>query len=225
MKKLLPILCTLIGFFCHHSITVASEQPIIRETTEWCDVWMPRTNEKKLPRVLLIGDSITRGYYPSVEKILQQSACVARICTSKSVGDPALLEELRTFISQDCFDVIHFNNGMHGWGYSEEQYASAYPEIIEAIRAAAPNAKLIIASTTPVDEVKIKNTSNARVAARNMIATSVAAKNNIPVDDLFALMKDHPELHSDGIHFNGQGQSMQADQVAKSILPLLPHAH
>jgi len=36
-------------------------QPL-REDIEWLDVWMPNTNEKKLPRVLLVGDSITRAY-------------------------------------------------------------------------------------------------------------------------------------------------------------------
>jgi hypothetical protein len=34
-----------------------------RESIEWLDVWVPGNEVKGLPRVLLIGDSITRGYY------------------------------------------------------------------------------------------------------------------------------------------------------------------
>lgn len=58
-----------------------------RETVEWIDVWLPHTNDDKLPRVLLIGNSITRGYYPKVEKLLKGKAYVARLTTSKSLGD------------------------------------------------------------------------------------------------------------------------------------------
>ena len=43
-----------------------------RETVEWIDVWMPHTNDDNLPRVLLIRNSITRGYYPKVEKVLAE---------------------------------------------------------------------------------------------------------------------------------------------------------
>jgi lysophospholipase L1-like esterase len=42
------------------------------------------------------------------------------------------------------------------------------------------------------------------------------------VDDLFGLVKDHPEYYSkDGVHFNAQGVSAQASQVAQQILEVL----
>jgi lysophospholipase L1-like esterase len=199
----------------------AAEPGVIRENIEWCDVWMPNTNVHDLPRVLLIGDSITRGYYPLVEKELQGKAYVARLCTSKSVGDPALIRELTTFLADETFDVIHFNNGMHGWGYSEEVYGKAFPEVIAALHQAAPQAKLICCSITPVRQDKPPGATNARVKARNALAAAVAAKEGIPVDDLFALMDGKPELHSDDVHFGKEGQALQATQVAHSILPLL----
>ena len=37
----------------------AAEPRISREAIEWCNIWIPDANETKLPRVLLIGDSIT----------------------------------------------------------------------------------------------------------------------------------------------------------------------
>ena len=66
----------------------------VRESIEWLDVWMPDTNDSGLPRILLIGNSITRGYYPEVQKILTGKAYVARLTTSKSIGDPALSKEI-----------------------------------------------------------------------------------------------------------------------------------
>ena len=65
---------------------------VSRESIEWLDVWVPQANQEELPRVLLIGDSITRGYYPGVESRLKGKASCARLATSKSLCDPALLQ-------------------------------------------------------------------------------------------------------------------------------------
>jgi hypothetical protein len=42
--------------------------PSGRESIEWCDIWISHASETNLPRVLLIGDSIARAYFPEVEK-------------------------------------------------------------------------------------------------------------------------------------------------------------
>ena len=138
------------------SLTLAAEsaektQPI-REDIEWLDVWVPDNSVKDLPRVLLIGDSITKGYYSQVAEKLKGKATVSRLATSKSVGDPALLAEVALVLSQTHFDVIHFNNGMHGWGYSEQDYQTHFPELLETLKKGAPDAKLIWATTTAVRE-------------------------------------------------------------------------
>ena len=57
----------------------------VREDTEWLDVWLPDTNARDLPRVLLIGDSITHGYYPEVRAHLKGRAYVARLTTSQTI--------------------------------------------------------------------------------------------------------------------------------------------
>ena len=73
MKKqitaaLLLLLCTGI---CGFSKERKKDKTPVRENIEWLDVWMPRTNDTLLPRVLLIGNSITRAYNNSVEKRLE----------------------------------------------------------------------------------------------------------------------------------------------------------
>src|ERR1051326_62694 len=98
-----------------------------RESIEWCDIWISHANETNLPRVLLIGDSIARDYYPEVEKQLAGKAFVARLATSRFVADPVLLQEIELVLSQAPFEVILFNNGMHGWQHTEEEYRRGFP--------------------------------------------------------------------------------------------------
>ena len=49
---------------------------IAREYIEWSDIWIPGANKTDLPHVLLIGNSITRGYYGKVEAALKEKAYV-----------------------------------------------------------------------------------------------------------------------------------------------------
>lgn len=211
-----------------------------RERIEWCDIWIPDANAGKLPRVLLIGDSITRGYSTAVEKRLAGKAYVARLATSAFISDPSLLDEIALVLDHNHFDVIQFNNGMHGWGHSEAEYRQAFPAFLAAIRQHAPQAKLVWASTTwigpapePAAAVDANSTdkgklmvkadlttaSNERIRARNAIALEFIAAAKIPVDDLYALTADRPEFHqgTGSVHFNAQGIAAQAEQVATIV--------
>ena len=61
-----------------------------------------------------------------------------------------------------------------------------------------------------------------RVQARNKIAEEIVAREGIAVDDLYGLVKDHPEYWSpDGVHFNAQGVGAQVEQVTKRIAEAL----
>lgn len=195
---------------------------ISREAMEWCNIWIPDANGTKLPRVLLIGDSITGGYGPEVADELKGKVSVARLTTSKSIGDPALLAEVAMVLSQCRFDVVHFNNGLHGWGYTEAEYEKSFPELVATIRKHAPKAKLIWATITPTrnrENLAVFAEGTKRVQARNKIAEGIVAKEGIAVDDLYGLVKDHPEYWSpDGVHFNGKGIAAQVEQVTKRIL-------
>src|SRR5438309_7842582 len=181
------------------------------ESIEWCDIWISHANETNLPRVLLIGDSITRAYYPEVEKRLAGKAFVARLATSRFVADPVLLKEIALVLDGTKFEVIQFNNGMHGWQHSEEEYRKAFPKLIKTIRAHAPKARLIWATTTPLRDGKDvtydtkAEYSDERIAARNALGSEIVNAQKIPIVDLSAAVRGHPELHSDNVHFNGQG--------------------
>lgn len=201
--------------------------PAAHESIEWCDIWISHANETSLPRVLLIGDSITRAYYPELEKRLAGKAYVARLSSSAFISDPALLNQIKLVLGQYEFEVIHFNNGMHGWQHSEKEYAQAFPRLLATIRQNAPNAKLIWADTTPLKvspnlpaDTQTQAT-DGRIADRNAIASAFMQGQGIMVEDLNAPMRGHPEFHSDNVHFNDQGVAIQAEQVARDVEGLL----
>src|SRR5579863_6049038 len=73
----------------------ANVPPSARESIEWCDIWISHANETNLPRVLLIGDSITRAYYPAVERLLAGKAYVGRLSSSAFISDPVLLMQIK----------------------------------------------------------------------------------------------------------------------------------
>lgn len=227
MRYITPLLLLSIIFISSGKARADDYPPSAKESIEWCDIWISHANETNLPRVLLIGDSITRDYYPTVEKRLAGKAYVARLSSSAFISDPALLKQIKMVLSEYKFDVIHFNNGMHGWEHSEKEYAQAWPEYLKTIQKFAPNAKLIWANTTTL---KVSPDSRGgdsgqatddRIAARNNIALKYLQPAGIEVDDLYSLVKGHPEYHRDNVHFNDQGVALQAAQVADHVQQLL----
>lgn len=217
-----PIGAALVLAIAATQLALPQNQPVRRESTEWTDVWMPHSNDHDLPRVLLIGDSITRAYYAAVEENLKGKAYVARITTSKAIGDPALLLELAIFLAEAQFDVVHFNIGMHGWAYTEDEYRSHYPQLVQTLRSGQAKAKLIAVTTTPVRNDRASGPSNARITIRNTIVKEYAAGHALPVDDLSTLMTPHADLHSDDVHFNKEGSAILGAQVAREIEKWLP---
>jgi hypothetical protein len=211
--------------FAAPSAPAADPPRVVRENIEWLDVWVPGNGVKDQPRVLLIGDSITRAYYKTVEDKLKGRAIVCRLATSKSLGDPGLLDEVKLVLSQATFDVVHFNNGMHGWGYTEDEYAKAIPALVAVIRKGAPAAKLVWASMTPVrvsGKVDQLDPKTDRVKARNKATAEIMAREKIPTNDLFALVIEKPDWFSnDGVHLNATGSTAMGEQVAHQILNLL----
>ena len=228
MKNLLLILSLISGLATNLPVANADSAPPARESIECCDIWISHANETSLPRVLLIGDSIARDYYPEVEKRLTGKAFVGRLATSRFVADPVLFKEIESVLDGTKFDVIQFNNGMHGWQHSEAEYRKAFPQLIKTIRAHAPKARLIWATTTPLRDGKgvtydtKAEYSDERIVSRNSLAAEVVAAQKIPTVDLNAAVRGHPELHSDNVHFNGDGVQILAAQVCAAVEKLLP---
>ena len=189
------------------------------EEIEWTWEVRPAHVDSKLPNVLLVGDSITRNYYPETQRQLSGVANVYLMATSASVGDPRLAGQLADFSVMEAvhFEVVHFNNGMHGWTYSEKDYRAAFPSFLAALRAIAPGASFVWATTTPVRADAVPGPTSARIDARNSIAQIFIRDAGIAVDDQHELMTHHSDQYEDAVHFNPAGAAIQGRQAAQCI--------
>jgi GDSL-like Lipase/Acylhydrolase family len=204
-----------------HAFAQTLEQPPASrpEEIEWTWEVRPSHVDARLPNVLLVGDSITRNYFPEVQRQLANVANVYLFASSASVGDPSLPHQLAEFAAMDDvpYKVVHFNNGMHGWTYTESEYKQAFPSFLTSLRAIAPKASFIWASTTPVKVDKTPGPTNARVLARNSIALTYVNNAGIPLDDQHELMSHHLGRYEDDVHFNPAGAAIQGQQAAQTI--------
>jgi hypothetical protein len=209
-------------------VKAASEQNALAgisvlEKTEWTWADRPAKPDSALPNVLLAGDSIARAYFPAVSTLMAGKANVYLFATSASAGDPRLLKQLDDYFVMEPlkFSVIHFNNGMHGWGYSEAAYSEALPAMVRLLQRDSPGSKLIWASTTPLHKNLESGAGNERVAARNAAALDVMKKFSIPVDDQYLLMAAHDDLHADDVHYKPEGCRIEAEQVVRLVTTAL----
>ena len=202
-------------------ISKKKEQKVQRERTEWTNIWITEAAKSDKPRVLLVGDSIVMGYYNSAANHLKKDAYTARLSTSLCVADYAYIPTLQSVLIQNKFDFIHFNNGLHGFAYTEEQYKKGYEETIKFMRKIQPEAAIIVTLTTPVKKDAPKAYLNKRVDKRNQIARELAEKYGLYIDDLHTPMKNHPEYHRDAFHYKRKAIEMQGRQVAEFIKKII----
>jgi hypothetical protein len=195
------------------------------EEIEWTWAVRPAHADLELPNVLLVGDSISRNYFPEVKRQLDGVANVYLLATSICVGDPRLPTEIKAFAKMEDvpFRVVHFNNGMHGWTYSEAEYKAGFPDYLKTLHSIAPKAVFIWATTTPVRKDEDPGPTNARVDARNAIALDFV--HGMAIDDQHELMGKHQDLHEDNVHFNTQGSDIGGAQAADFIKKALKQAN
>jgi acyl-CoA thioesterase-1 len=178
-----------------------------------------------LPRVLLIGDSISIGYTAPVRELLKGKANVHRIPTN---GGPTIrgMEQMDKWLAEGRWDVIHFNFGLHDLKIGEEgsrqvpleQYGRNLREIVAKLNKTG--ARLIWANTTPVPDAKTNPPrQNADVIAYNMVARRIMEEKGIPIDDLYGLVQ--PRLAAvqlpANVHFTTDGYAVLGERVAAAI--------
>lgn len=188
------------------------------------DAFNSPPDDPKLPRVLLIGDSISIGYTAPTRKLLAGKANVHRIPENGGPSDNGATK-IKKWLGDSKWDVIHFNFGLHdiklGTGkhqVSIEEYEKNLREIVAALKST--KAKLIFATTTPVPEGKTNPPrKNDDVIAYNKVAVKIMEENGIAINDLYAFAL--PRLKEIqlpvNVHFNDAGSTALAERVAAAI--------
>lgn len=180
------------------------------------NAWDYVPDDPKLPRVLLIGDSVSRGYTMATRAAMKGKANVHR--APENCGPTANgLKKLDVWLGDGKWDVIHFNFGIHDRATPLADYEKRLEEII--IRLKKTGAKVIWASTTPIPRDDAKKQTPESIIERNAVAEKLAKKHGIAMDDLFSFIT--PELakvqNPNDVHFKAEGYEMLGKQVAKSI--------
>ena len=194
----------------------------ISEDIEWSHTWVVSTNKHDLPKVLIIGDSHVERYFPIVIDKLIKTAYCNKFTTSRSMGDPVLIDQLRTILNAHKFDIICFNNGLHGVSYSDKQYSNYIPFVYNLFKNNNSKIKLIWVNTTarrvPGNLTEFDK-YNTRTINRNKAISDFINEKKIPLIDFYSLSVNHQDYYEpDGIHFNQTGVAEEANALAQEII-------
>jgi acyl-CoA thioesterase-1 len=190
-----------------------------------------------LPRVLLIGDSISIGYTLLVRAQLQGKANVhrpAENCSETANG----LKRLDAWLGTGRWDVIHFNFGLHDLKYLDAagkyvtpdkgKQVALLPEYEGNLRTLVARlqktgARLIFATTTPVPADSQGRVEHDELRY-NAVAVRVMKELGVAIDDLHAAVAPRQQIlqQPKNVHFTDAGYAVLADHVVASITASLP---
>ena len=198
--------------------------------------YVPTQDVAGLPRVLIIGDSISIGYQPALREALAGKANVHR--PAANCG-PTMrgVEQIEQWLGDGKWDVIHFNFGLHDVRHFDDAGKATdadkghrqvsdvdYEKNLDMLvnRMKKTGAKLIFALTTPVPDGSPGRIKGDEVKY-NEIARRVMQRHGVAIDDLysFALPRLAEIQLPANVHFKPEGSKMLAEQVASSILKAL----
>jgi hypothetical protein len=225
------LMCSLVTCISFTSLSAQEPKPAAKPAGPLA----PIKDQEGLPRVLLIGDSISIGYTLAVRELLKGKANVHRPSTNCGPTSRGV-SGIDKWLGKGKWDVIHFNWGLHdlkylgpqGQNLADPKAAGSHQQIPPAEyeknlqllvkRMKKTGARLIWCSTTPVP-----SGAKGRVVGDSMkynqIALRVMKEHDIPVDDLygFSLGKLEKIQRPANVHFTPEGSRMLAEEVVKAI--------
>ncbi|MEP1487557.1 MAG: SGNH/GDSL hydrolase family protein [Algibacter sp.] len=199
---------------------------------------------KRIPNVLLYGDSISIAYTSEVRRILEGKATVIRLFKNGGSSNhfiPNMNKMNETMFQPNLktgwkfkWDVIHFNVGLHDLKYlkgkhlnkngkqvsSIDVYKENLDEICKYLKIQYPKAKLVFATTTPVPE-NAKGRFEGDSIKYNKAALEVLTKYpDIVINDLYTFTLPHLEewaKEPGNVHYKELGFSKQGKEVARIV--------
>jgi len=189
-----------------------------------------------LPRVLIIGDSISIGYTPFVTQMFYGKAEVVHN-EGNAQHTATGLKMIDEWLGNTRWDIIHFNWGLWDLAYrstsskvygnrdkvngtlihSLQEYGKNLNRLVERLQKT--DAKLIWANTTPVPPGEAGRISGDAIKY-NAVAEDIMERNNIPINDLYSYMINHIDKYQikyGDVHFTEEGYKFLAKEVVKYI--------
>ena len=190
-------------------------------------------NETK-PNIFLIGDSIRLGYCKTVKDCLRDEAEVfyfADNCKSTQYAIFNALGWSNMFDDPELVDIVHFNCGhwdtAHFFGAelsltSIEEYGRNLRVLVGLLRRFFPNAKLVFATSTPMNPdpnaFEPNPRSNEELDAYNRVATAVMAECGVAVSDLNTFMRDWgADCFADACHLTLAAYARLGEEIARRL--------
>lgn len=186
-----------------------------------CRTRTPIDNKAKAD-ILIIGDSISIGYTPTVQAELREYEVLHNPCNAKSTRNG--LKHIDRWMSlRDRYELITFNHGIWdiSFGVSAEQYAENLRILVGVMRHKTD--KLIFVTTTHLPSGSSLTIQEPGVEDRyNQAAIAVMNELGVPVFDLNSISDAIPELHSEGadgadVHWNDKGSRIFGEALTEAI--------
>lgn len=180
------------------------------------------TDAGELPRMLVIGDSISINYTPMVRERLAGQVEVHHIGTNGAHTRKGL-QHLDAWLGEEPWTLIHFNWGLHdlrnrgnGHAVPLKEYAENLEKLADRLQQTG--AHLIWASTTPVPQGS-RGRNNQDAVAYNATALKIMRQKGIDVHDLYAAVLPHREawMREENVHFHERGYEALADHIAARV--------
>jgi len=179
--------------------------------------WNYVKDDPTLPRMLIIGDSISRGYTLNVRSALAGQVNVHRApanCGPTATG----LAKLDVWLGSGEWNIITLNFGIHDRATPPDVYRANVIALITRLRKTG--AKLYWVRTTPAPAGPNKeNFTAAQCEQVNRIADELMVAEKIPSIDLYRAVE--PQLAElqlpNNVHFSNKGYAVMGTEVARAI--------
>ena len=188
--------------------------------------------EKILPKIWLLGDSISIGYMPYVKDGMKEKAEVystGEVCRDTTNLLRYVAEWAEKLNIGSDIDLVYFNVGL--WDllriYGDEplvsvsEYEANLRRIVRRLRFVCPNAKLVFATITSVSEEASDYSlfrCNSDVRLYNRVAMQVMKENEIFVHDLNIITSGFDQnLYLDMVHYTERGYRILGAAVKEMI--------
>lgn len=191
----------------------------MKEQFEWIHSWCDEAGKKDLPRVLLVGDSITHNYQERVRELLHGVCYVDYVATSYAIDVKIYNDLVNDFMADSDYMLIHFNHGLHGIHLAKRSYKSKLKKLLAKVDG---NVKIMLATSTVVYKEGNKHLDGAwmkRVKERNDAVCELASEKGYAVDDLYSISLAIPKKYryEDGTHYLEKGYAIFSENVAQCI--------